>query len=154
LRTGCAKVKPVEIAAYWIVETFGGCPRLKNASLRPGVEETALDLFGTRLALNPHMSTKSATFRQSSRVKVSRMKSRVPLPAEPWPRIVSVMLGLGIVALVVVFLLALAQSSHRTRAQDEPALVVPAAAEAPPVDPLFDVDRMERLLKRGEKPTQ
>ena len=59
----------------------------------------------------------------------------MPLPAEPWPRIVSVML-------------------HRTGAQDKPALVVPAAAEAPPVDPLFDMDRMERLLKRGEKPTR
>src|SRR4029434_10290600 len=99
-------------------------------------------LFGTRLALNAHMSTKSATFRQSSRVKVSRMKSRGPLPAEPWPRILSVMLGLGIVALVVVFLLALAQSSHRTRAQDEPALVVPAAGEGAPVAPVVDVHRI------------
>lgn len=78
----------------------------------------------------------------------------MPLPGEPWPRIVSFMVGLAIVALVVIFLLALAQSSHRTRALGKPALVVPAPAEAPPVDPLFDVDRMERLLKRGEKATQ
>ena len=79
------------------------------------------------------------------------MDRRAPLPGEPWPRIMSVMVGLAIVALVVIFLLAVAQS-HRTRAQGKPALVVPAPAEAPPVDPLFDMDRMERLLKRSEKP--
>ena len=106
------------------------------------------------------------------------MESRAPLTAEPWPRVLSVMLGLAIVALVFILLLALAQWSHRTRAQDKPALVVPAPAETapapvvpapaetapalavpaptegPPVDPLFDVDRIERLLKRGEKPTR
>lgn len=82
------------------------------------------------------------------------MESRAPLPAEPWPLMVSVMLWLAIVALAVIVLLALAQSSHRTRPQAKPAFVVPAPAEAPPVDPLFDVDRMERLLKGSEKPTQ
>ena len=118
------------------------------------------------------------------------MESRAPLTAAPWPRVLSVMLGLAIVALVFILLLALAQWSHRTRAQDKPALVVPAPAETapapvvpapaetapapvvpapaetapalvvpaptegPPVDPLFDVDRIERLLKRGEKPTR
>jgi hypothetical protein len=124
------------------------------------------------------------------------MKSPSVGPVEPWPRTVSVMFGLAIVVLVAILLLALAQSSHRTRAQAKPvlvvpapaeapptlvvpapaeapptlvvpapaeapptlvvpaqappALVVPAPAEAPPADPLFDVGRIERLLKRGE----